>query len=70
MSSVAVSSADFRTNLRGLWKTMRPQQWTKNAVVYAALIFDGKLFAPDLFRTDDGDSALLLSAVQQRVYPK
>lgn len=28
---------------------MRPQQWTKNAVVYAALIFDGKLFIPELF---------------------
>lgn len=28
---------------------MRPKQWTKNAVVYAALVFDGKLFAPELF---------------------
>jgi 4-hydroxybenzoate polyprenyltransferase len=49
MSLVAISSAEFRTNLLGLWKTMRPQQWTKNAVVYAALVFDGKLFRPDLF---------------------
>ncbi|MFN2202820.1 MAG: decaprenyl-phosphate phosphoribosyltransferase [Caldilineaceae bacterium] len=49
MSSAAVSSTDFTTNLRGLWRTMRPHQWTKNAVVYAALIFDGKLFVPELF---------------------
>ncbi len=30
-------------------KTMRPKQWTKNIVVYAALIFDGKFLEPDLF---------------------
>ena len=29
---------------RGLLRTMRPQQWTKNVIVYAALVFDGKLF--------------------------
>lgn len=49
MSSVALSSVEIRTNLHGLWKTMRPQQWTKNAAVYAALVFDGKLFMADLF---------------------
>ncbi len=32
------------TNLRGLWRTMRPQQWVKNILIYAALVFDGKLF--------------------------
>lgn len=31
-------------NLRGLLRTMRPRQWTKNLVIYAALVFDGKLF--------------------------
>lgn len=36
-------------NLRGLLRTMRPLQWTKNLVVYAALVFDGKLFVPTLF---------------------
>jgi 4-hydroxybenzoate polyprenyltransferase len=30
--------------LRALLKTMRPRQWTKNAFVFAALVFDGKLF--------------------------
>ncbi|MBI4315161.1 MAG: decaprenyl-phosphate phosphoribosyltransferase [Chloroflexi bacterium] len=29
-----------------LLKTMRPQQWTKNAVVFAALVFDVKLTQP------------------------
>jgi 4-hydroxybenzoate polyprenyltransferase len=30
-----------------LFKTMRPRQWTKNAVVFAALVFDEKLFRID-----------------------
>lgn len=29
-----------------LLKTMRPRQWFKNAVVFAALVFDVKLFVP------------------------
>ena len=33
---------------RALLKTMRPKQWTKNAVVFAPLIFDEKLFQPVL----------------------
>lgn len=45
-SKVVVSS--FRGNLTGLFKTMRPKQWTKNGFVLAALIFDGKLFHPAL----------------------
>lgn len=32
--------------LRALLKTMRPRQWPKNAVVFAALVFDVKLFNP------------------------
>lgn len=35
--------------LRAILKTMRPRQWTKNLVVYAALIFDGKFLELDLF---------------------
>jgi 4-hydroxybenzoate polyprenyltransferase len=38
-----------RSNWRGLLKTMRPQQWVKSIIVFAALVFDGKLFVPDLF---------------------
>jgi 4-hydroxybenzoate polyprenyltransferase len=35
--------------LRALFKTMRPRQWTKNAFVFASLVFDGKLFHPTEF---------------------
>ncbi len=31
------------TKLRALLKTMRPKQWTKNAIIFAALVFDLKL---------------------------
>jgi 4-hydroxybenzoate polyprenyltransferase len=35
-----------------LLKTMRPRQWTKNAFLFAALVFDGKmLHLPDFLRT-------------------
>ena len=49
MSSTAITTPTFATNVRGLWKAMRPQQWTKNIIVYAALVFDGKLLVPELF---------------------
>jgi 4-hydroxybenzoate polyprenyltransferase len=32
--------------LLALLQTMRPQQWTKNAVIFAALVFDNQLFLP------------------------
>lgn len=42
----------FSRNLRGLLRTMRVRQWTKNLVIYAALVFDGKLFdLPLLWQT-------------------
>jgi len=38
--------------LTALLKTMRPRHWTKNAFIFAALVFDGKLFVlPDFLRT-------------------
>ena len=45
------TSADARqrSQLRLLIKTMRPKQWTKNVFVWAALVFDVKLFQPALF---------------------
>jgi 4-hydroxybenzoate polyprenyltransferase len=37
---------------RHLLKAMRPRQWTKNAFVFASLVFDGKLFQlTDFLRT-------------------
>ncbi|MGC9347421.1 MAG: decaprenyl-phosphate phosphoribosyltransferase [Anaerolineae bacterium] len=35
--------------LRALLKTMRPHQWTKNAILFAALVFDAKLLQPRYF---------------------
>ena len=38
--------------VKALFKTMRPRQWTKNAFLFAALVFDGKLFhLTDFLRT-------------------
>ena len=36
--------------ITALLKTMRPRQWTKNAFVFFALIFDKQLFHPVAFR--------------------
>jgi 4-hydroxybenzoate polyprenyltransferase len=35
--------------LRGLLKTMRPHQWTKNVLIFAGIVFDGQLTNPDSF---------------------
>ncbi len=41
-----------RFMLRAILKTMRPRQWTKNAFVFAAIVFDGKLLhLTDFLRT-------------------
>ena len=37
------------STLSAIIKTMRPKQWTKNVVVFAAVVFDGKFLEPDLF---------------------
>jgi 4-hydroxybenzoate polyprenyltransferase len=34
---------------KALIKTMRPRQWTKNAFIFAALVFDGQLLNPNSF---------------------
>ncbi|NJN81413.1 MAG: decaprenyl-phosphate phosphoribosyltransferase [Caldilineaceae bacterium] len=49
MSSIASTTSTVWSNLRGLIRTMRPQQWIKNVIIFAALVFDGKLTQPDLF---------------------
>ncbi len=53
--------------INGIFKTLRPKQWTKNGFVFAALVFDVKLFQPDLFlRTLAG--FLLLCLISGTVY--
>ncbi|MBN1890830.1 MAG: decaprenyl-phosphate phosphoribosyltransferase [Thermoflexales bacterium] len=32
--------------IAGLWRTMRPKQWTKNGFIFIPLVFDAKLFQP------------------------
>ena len=50
-----------------LFKTLRPKQWFKNVFVFAALVFDGKLFAVEpLFRTIAG--AVLFCLLSSTVY--
>lgn len=35
------------TSIRGLIRTMRPKQWSKNAFVFMGILFDGRLFDTD-----------------------
>lgn len=37
-------SPQFTHNIRGLRRTMRLRQWSKNVIIYAGLVFDGRLF--------------------------
>jgi len=39
-----------RSKLMALFVSMRPFQWTKNMAVFAAILFNGKLFEPILFQ--------------------
>ncbi|OQA16578.1 MAG: Decaprenyl-phosphate phosphoribosyltransferase [Chloroflexi bacterium ADurb.Bin360] len=53
--------------LRALLKTMRPKQWTKNGIIFAALVFDKKIFQwTYLWRTLAG--FLLFSLISGVVY--
>lgn len=53
-TSAQATVAVPRNNFVGLIKTMRLRQWVKSVIVYAALVFDGKLFVPDLFLKTTG----------------
>ncbi len=53
--------------LKALLKTMRIRQWTKNAFLFGALVFDGKLFIlPDFLRTLAG--FILFCSISSAVY--
>jgi 4-hydroxybenzoate polyprenyltransferase len=53
--------------IAALLKTMRPRQWTKNAFVLAALVFDGKLLVPHFFFRALS-AFLLFCAISSAVY--
>jgi 4-hydroxybenzoate polyprenyltransferase len=47
--------------LSAILRSMRPKQWAKNVFIFAALVFDGQLFAPDaLLQTLAGFGLLCL----------
>ena len=53
--------------LFALLQTMRPKQWLKNAIIFAALVFDRQLLLPEPFlRTLAGFA--LLCALSSAVY--
>ena len=61
------------TTLRGLIRTMRPKQWlTKNIFIFAAVVFDSKLFEPGpFFQTPLGKTILgfiLLCLISSTIY--
>ena len=39
----------IRVNWLAVFKALRPNQWIKNGIIYAAIIFNGKLFDPVYF---------------------
>jgi len=51
----------------GLKRIMRPRQWTKNAIIFAGLVFDGQLFVRDSF-IRVGVSFVLLCLVASAIY--
>jgi 4-hydroxybenzoate polyprenyltransferase len=61
------------TILRGLIRTMRPKQWlTKNVFIFAAVVFDSKLFEPGpFFQTPLGRTIIgfvLLCLISSTIY--
>jgi 4-hydroxybenzoate polyprenyltransferase len=48
MATTKAAEIAWHANLAGLWRTMRPWQWSKNVMVFAAVVFDGKLLQPEL----------------------
>ena len=44
----SATSTPLLSTVRGLLRTMRLSQWTKNGIVFAGLVFDGKLNDPTL----------------------
>jgi 4-hydroxybenzoate polyprenyltransferase len=48
-SEVEVRRPTLAAQIKPFIRTMRPKQWTKNVFVWAALVFDQKLFEPPYF---------------------
>jgi 4-hydroxybenzoate polyprenyltransferase len=48
MATQSATSTFFLSTVRGLLRSMRLSQWTKNVIVFAALVFDGKLDQPEM----------------------
>lgn len=70
MLTDSASSRTTRTpaqEIHGLLRTMRPKQWTKNSVVFAALVFDGKLLQPVLLAKTTG-AFIIFCLVSSAVY--
>jgi 4-hydroxybenzoate polyprenyltransferase len=49
MTTQSATSPTFGSAVRSLLRSMRLSQWTKNGIVYAGLVFDGKLLYPEPF---------------------
>lgn len=49
MNEAAAAQPGIGQVVRGLLRSMRPKQWTKNIFVFAALVFDAKLLQPAPF---------------------
>ena len=65
--SVAAAHADWRTATMGLLKSLRPEQWTKNLVVFAAVLFGKQLHDPRAFGLSLG-AFVIFCALSGAVY--